>query len=189
MLPLPVVQPEGWGPMFELVPLHESDPKKIARFLDLNRERFRPYSPTRSEAYYTHQHWKTAVKLARVEWRDSKAFRFTILHSGGSQPPEVIGKIDLDQVSRGPFESANLGYLLDRRHEGQSVMRKALEDVLERAFGEFALHRVQAAIMPDNTRSRTLIARLGFREIGLAERYLRLDGAWRDHILYEKIGN
>lgn len=171
--------------MFELVPLHESDPRKIAQFLTLNRDRFRPYSPTRSEAYYTHQHWKAAIKLARNEWRDSKAFRFVILH----QNQEVIGKIDLDQIARGPFESANLGYLLDRRHEGQSVMRRALEDILERAFGDFTLHRVQAAIMPHNQRSRNLITRLGFREIGLAERYLRLDDEWRDHLLYEKVAD
>lgn len=64
-------------------------------------------------------------------------------------------------------------------------MRRALEDVLELSFGEFGLHRVEAAIMPDNQRSRNLATRLGFREIGLAERYLELDGAWRDHVLYE----
>ena len=67
------------------------------------------------------------------------------------------------------------------------VMRRALDDVLDLAFGEFELHRVQAAIMPHNERSRTLIKRLGFREIGLAERHLLLDGEWKDHILYEKI--
>lgn len=168
--------------MFELVALHETDPKKVAQFLALNRERFQPFSPERSDHYFTDQHWKAACKAARGEWREDKAYRFCIVHKG----EEVIGKIDLDQIVRGPFESAGIGYMLDRRHEGQSVMRRALEDVLALAFGEFALHRVQAAIMPHNQRSRTLADRLGFREIGLAERYLRLDGEWRDHILYEK---
>jgi len=167
--------------MFELVALHETDPKKVAQFLALNRERFQPFSPERSDHYFTDQHWKAACKAARGEWREDKAYRFCIVHKG----EEVIGKIDLDQIVRGPFESAGIGYMLDRRHEGQSVMRRALQDVLELTFGEFSLHRVEAAIMPDNTRSRHLVTRLGFREIGLALRYLELDGAWRDHILYE----
>lgn len=171
--------------MFELVPLHETDPKKVAAFLEINRERFKPFSPVRSDRYFTPPHWKEACKASKAEWRDDKAYRFSIIHKG----EEVIGKIDLDQVTRGAFQSAMLGYMLDRRHEGQSVMRRALEDVLALAFDEFSLHRVQAAIMPHNERSRTLAGRLGFREIGLAERYLELDGAWRDHMLYEKVAD
>ena len=167
--------------MFELVALHECDPQRISDFLTLNRERFQPYAPTRSDSYFTREHWKAACRLAKMEWRDGKAYRFCIVHNNDA----IIGKIDLDQVARGPFQSGTLGYMLDRRHEGQSVMRRALQDVLELTFGEFSLHRVEAAIMPDNTRSRHLVTRLGFREIGLALRYLELDGAWRDHILYE----
>lgn len=169
--------------MFELVALHEADPKKIAAFLTINRDRFRPFSPFRSDAYYTPRHWKEACRLAKTEWKEDQAYRFVIMHKG----EEVIGKIDLDQVTRGPFQSAVIGYLLDRRHEGQSVMRRALDDVLAVAFNEFGLNRVQAAIMPDNERSITLAKRLGFREIGLAERYLELDGKWRDHLLFEKV--
>lgn len=167
--------------MFELVALHECDPRQIAEFMTLNRERFRPYSPTRSDNYFTREHWKAACKIAKTEWREDRAYRFCVVYKNES----VIAKIDLDHISRGPFQAATIGYMLDRRHEGQSVMRRALEDVLELAFGEFGLHRVEAAIMPDNQRSQNLATRLGFREIGLAERYLELDGAWRDHVLYE----
>ncbi|GGB63152.1 MULTISPECIES: GNAT family N-acetyltransferase [Henriciella] len=169
--------------MFELVALHETDPKRVAHFLEINRERFQPFAPTRTDHYFTDRHWREACKLAKSEWKEDRAYRFCIIHKG----EEVIGKVDLDQIIRGPFQSAVLGYMLDRRHEGQSVMRRALDDVLDLAFGEFELHRVQAAIMPHNERSRTLIKRLGFREIGLAERHLLLDGEWKDHILYEKI--
>ncbi len=169
--------------MFELVALHECDPKKVANFLKINRARFQPFSPTRSESYYTPAHWRAAAKRSRVEWRDGYAYRFCILHKN----EEIIGKIDLDQIRRGPFCSGELGYLLDRRHEGQSIMRRAMEEVLTMSFGEFRLHRVQAAIMPHNTRSAGLVTRLGFRKIGLAERYLKLDGEWRDHDIYEMV--
>ena len=167
--------------MFELVVLHECEPKRIAQFLTINRERFQPYSPTRSDNYFTASHWRAACRRSKTEWRDGTAYRFCILHRN----EEVIGKIDIDPVTRGAFESGSIGYLLDRRHEGQSVMRRALEEVLGMAFNEFGLNRIQAAIMPENTRSQALVNRLGFRKIGLAERYLKLDGDWRDHMLNE----
>jgi ribosomal-protein-alanine N-acetyltransferase len=37
--------------------------------------------------------------------------------------------------------------------------------------------------MPENERSARLLERLGFERIGLARRYLFIDGAWRDHVL------
>ena len=169
--------------MFELVVLHECDPKRVAHFLTINRERFRPYAPTRSDHYYTASHWRAACKRSKLEWREGRAYRFVIIHKN----TEVIGKIDLDHIRRGPFSTGDLGYLLDRRHEGQSIMRRAMEEVLSMAFTDFRLHRVQAAIMPENTRSAGLVQRLGFRKIGLAERYLKLNGDWRDHLLFEMV--
>ncbi|MCH2456843.1 MAG: GNAT family N-acetyltransferase [Henriciella sp.] len=169
--------------MFELVALHECDPKRVARFMTLNRERFRPYAPTRSEHYYTNSHWRAACKRSKIEWKEGRAYRFVIIHKN----EEVIGKIDLDHIRRGPFSTGDFGYLLDRRHEGQSIMRRAMEEVLSMVFTDFKLNRVQAAIMPQNTRSSGLVKRLGFREIGLAERYLKLDGEWRDHLLFELV--
>jgi [ribosomal protein S5]-alanine N-acetyltransferase len=169
--------------MFELVALHECDPKRVARFLTLNRERFRPYAPTRSEHYYTNSHWRAACKRSKIEWKEGRAYRFVVMHKN----EEVIGKIDLDHIRRGPFSTGDFGYLLDRRHEGQSIMRRAMEEVLSMVFTDFKLNRVQAAIMPQNTRSSGLVKRLGFREIGLAERYLKLDGEWRDHLLFELV--
>ena len=169
--------------MFELVALHECDPKRVARFLTLNRERFRPYAPRRSEHYYTNAHWRAACKRSKIEWKEGRAYRFVIVHKN----EEVIGKIDLDHIRRGPFSTGDFGYLLDRRHEGQSIMRRAMAEVLSMVFADFKLNRVQAAIMPQNTRSSGLVKRLGFREIGLAERYLKLDGEWRDHLLFELV--
>mgnify|MGYP003420292857 FL=1 len=63
-------------------------------------------------------------------------------------------------------------------------MREALAAALADVFGpRVALHRVQANARPENTRSLLLLARLGFVVEGVAEEYLFIDGAWRDHVL------
>ena len=46
------------------------------------------------------------------------------------------------------------------------------------------LHRVEATISPQNLSSRAVVEHLGFRVEGELLRYLDIDGAWRDHLLY-----
>ena len=60
-------------------------------------------------------------------------------------------------------------------------MREGLELVLRHAFGSLRLHRVQASIQPENERSIALVRAAGFRYEGLALRYLKIGGRWRDH--------
>ncbi len=65
-------------------------------------------------------------------------------------------------------------------------MHEALQAVLAEAFSpRIHLHRLQAGVRPENRRSLAVLARLGFRQIGLAQRYLFIDGDWRDHLLFE----
>lgn len=60
-------------------------------------------------------------------------------------------------------------------------MREGLELVLRHAFHDLRLHRVQASIQPGNERSIALVRGAGFRNEGLALRYLKVGGRWRDH--------
>ena len=46
------------------------------------------------------------------------------------------------------------------------------------------LHRVEASCLPNNEASRRLLEKLGFTCEGLARGYLRIDGVWRDHLIY-----
>ena len=63
-------------------------------------------------------------------------------------------------------------------------MSAALRLLLPAAFQEFGLHRVEAACIPDNQPSRALLDKFGFRTVGLARQYLRINGSWQDHVLY-----
>jgi ribosomal-protein-alanine N-acetyltransferase len=60
-------------------------------------------------------------------------------------------------------------------------MKQALHMVLERAFGELGLHRVEANIQPENTGSIALVRGCGFRREGFSPMYLHIAGEWRDH--------
>ena len=100
---------------------------------------------------------------------------------------EIVGDLNLSQVVRGAEESANVGLLVDRAVRGRGIARTAIAIACRLAFEELALHRLQAGIQPTNLGSQKAFVRNGFERIGLARGLLFVDGAWRDHLLFQKL--
>jgi [ribosomal protein S5]-alanine N-acetyltransferase len=135
---------------------------------DLHRPWARP--PTTASAFDTY--------LARTV--HGTASCLAILTDEG----ELAGVYNLSEIVRGSFQNAYLGYYAFVPHAGTGVMRAAMSSVFVHAFDELGLHRLQANVQPDNERSRRLLVATGWREEGFAERYLQIDGTWRDHVMY-----
>ena len=96
----------------------------------------------------------------------------------------ITGVFTISQIVRGAFQSAYLGYYAHERYAGQRLMREALEQVLDHAFGPLGLHRIEANIQPGNAPSIALARGAGFRLEGFSPRYLLIGGQWRDHERY-----
>ncbi|MDQ2647545.1 MAG: GNAT family N-acetyltransferase [Myxococcota bacterium] len=94
---------------------------------------------------------------------------------------ELAGVVNVTQIVLGVFRSAYLGYYAFAPHAGRGYLRAGLVQVLERAFREYGLHRLEANIQPENTRSIQLVKSLGFELEGYSPKYLKLAGRWRDH--------
>ncbi|MEM7219106.1 MAG: GNAT family protein [Pseudomonadota bacterium] len=93
----------------------------------------------------------------------------------------IVGAINLNNIVRGTFLSATLGYYVGAPFVGSGYMSEGLELVKAYAFDTLRLHRLEANIQPDNTRSLNLVRRCGFEFEGLARQFLYIAGAWRDH--------
>ena len=165
-----------------LRPLHGVSASALADYHARNRTRLRPFSPTRAEAFYTARFWRTVKRRTRSAERAGVAMRWALCDATADQD-RVIGLVSLDQIVRGAFQSASLGYSIDEGFESRGLMKQAVEHVVGFAFGELGLHRISADHLPDNERSAGLLAALGFEREGYARQYLKLDGVWRDHVL------
>lgn len=93
----------------------------------------------------------------------------------------ISGVININEIIRGNFQSAFLGYYAVSRYSGRGIMRKGLLLVLKKFFNELGLHRVEANIQPGNTRSTQLVSSIGFIKEGFSKSYLKINDQWRDH--------
>ena len=96
----------------------------------------------------------------------------------------VAGEVNLNNVIRGAMQSCTIGYWIDRRHAGHGYTVEGVALVMQFAFEQLGLHRVEVCIVPRNHRSRRIMEKLAIREEGVAERFLEIDGVWEDHVRY-----
>ena len=90
----------------------------------------------------------------------------------------------MSNLQRGVAMSCSLGYWIGQPHARQGYMSEALRRLLPFVFETLGLHRIEAACLPTNVASRGLLQKIGFREEGYARGYLRINGAWHDHVLF-----
>ncbi len=113
------------------------------------------------------------------EWQIGIGYGFGVFVGG-----QFAGEVNLNNVQRGPFQNAYLGYWVDERQAGNGYTPEGVVLVLRYAFEQLGLHRVQISILPRNLASRRVVEKLKIRDEGTAERYLEINGVWEDHIRY-----
>jgi ribosomal-protein-alanine N-acetyltransferase len=93
----------------------------------------------------------------------------------------LVGVINLNNVVLGNFQSAALGYYAFAEFAGRGLMKEGMLLVLQHAFFDLKLHRVEANIQPRNRASLALVRSCGFVKEGFSRKMLKVGGRWRDH--------
>ncbi|MDX6199003.1 MAG: [ribosomal protein S5]-alanine N-acetyltransferase [Actinomycetota bacterium] len=119
------------------------------------------------------------LRNVRREARAGRTLPLAITYDG-----RLAGQLTASNVVRGAFDSASVGYWVDGALAGRGVLPTALAMLVDHCFQTAGLHRIEANIRPENTASRRVVEKLGFREEGLHLRYLFIDGGWRDHLSF-----
>lgn len=163
--------------------LEAGDGAALAAAYDTNRAHLAYWDPLRPDDFFTAVRQEEIIAGALGDVADRRAARFVLASADG----RVMGIVNLSNVVRGAFESADLGYWIDSSLAGRGIMSRAVESVTAHARDELGLHRIQASTLLDNTASQRVLKRNGFEQIGMAPKYLRIAGEWQDHLLFQRI--
>lgn len=97
------------------------------------------------------------------------------------QSNNLVGVFNISEIVHGVFQNGFLGFYAVITFTGQGYMSQGLKLVLDKAFNELKLHRLEANIQPNNLSSINLVKSNGFRKEGFSPRYLKINDEWRDH--------
>ncbi|WP_370616613.1 GNAT family N-acetyltransferase [Mumia sp. Pv 4-285] len=146
-----------------------------------NREHLARWEPVRDDDYYT-----VDEQVRRLGQREASDIVGTSITSLIFHGEDVVGSVNVNDIVLGVFRNGHLGYWLDGAHTGRGLMTGAVEAISGYAAG-LGLHRLQAATLLHNAASQAVLRRTGFTPIGVAEEYLKIDGRWQDHVLFQRI--
>jgi ribosomal-protein-alanine N-acetyltransferase len=142
-------------------------------------EQWEPTRPMRWEDQHAVSEFPALLRMLRRAARAGQMLPWVVTYEGA-----FVGQLTIGNVVHGAARSAYAGYWIDQRVAGRGIMPTALAMAVDHCFGEVGLHRMEVNIRPENTASRRVVEKLGFREEGFHPRFLHIDGAWRDHIGY-----
>lgn len=164
------------------------DAAALAQLLSGNWQFLAPYEPEREPAYFTAQGQEALLADALAEHAAGRLVPYVIEHDG-----ELVGRITVSGIARGPFQSGDVGYFVAEAVNGRGVATNAVAALLGTAFlaapAGLGLHRLQAGTLLSNSASQAVLQRNGFERIGVARRYLRIAGRWQDHVLYQRVAD
>jgi [ribosomal protein S5]-alanine N-acetyltransferase len=158
------------------------DVPAITDLLRVNRDFLAPWEPVRTGDYFTEEAQLALVESGLAAYERGTAVPHVILDDG-----ELVGRVTLNDIVRGPFQSCHLGYWVAQAANGRGVATAAVVAIARVAFGEIGLHRIEASTLPHNAASQRVLERNGFVRIGMAPEYLSIAGSWQDHVLFQLI--
>ncbi len=141
------------------------------------------------EPSWSRNHLSRKAFANRVYWsqRSANAGTALPLFLIRREDDQLLGAITLDNIRRGPAQAGTLGYWVAEPFARQGYMKEAIEALVHHAFNIQGLSRIEAACLPENTASRGVLEKTGFKYEGVAQAYLQISGRWRNHVLYANL--
>jgi len=140
-----------------------------------------PWEPAWASDELTRAAFRRRLRRYETEIRNDMAYPFFVFRNADDA---LVGGCTLSNVRRGVCQSASLGYWIGESYARKGYTLAAVKIIAPFVFETLGLHRLEAACIPDNEPSKSLLRKLGFQEEGRARGYLQIGGEWRDHALF-----
>ncbi|MDN5567328.1 MAG: GNAT family N-acetyltransferase [Paracoccus sp. (in: a-proteobacteria)] len=142
-----------------------------------------PWEPVWSPDHLSRKSFTNRVYWAARASKAGTAFPLFLVRRDGV----LLGAITMDNIRRGPAQSATIGYWIGQPYARNGYMREAIGILVHHAFTDLDLSRIEAACLPENAASRGVLEKSGFKYEGVAQSYLQINGRWRNHVLFANL--
>lgn len=154
------------------------DSKSLEKLILGNRSWLRPWEATNPGAPNSFDVRSQLRGLIR-QLDDESGMPFVIEVQGAVQ-----GQLNVANILYGSVSSAVIGYWVSPEVAGRGVAPTSVALVTDYLMNQVGLHRVEIDIRPENSASLRVIEKLGFRYEGIKQRYIHINGEWRDHYIF-----
>ncbi len=158
-----------------LRPIHMRDARPLERELMLNRSWLRQWEAT-NPGTFNHLDTKAAVRSLLSYGRSGGGLPLVMVVEG-----QIVGQINVSGITYGSLSSASIGYWVAERFAGRGLTTIAVALVTDYCMRVLGLHRIEICIRPENSASLRVVQKLGYRFEGRRDRYIHINGDWRDH--------
>ncbi|KHE72929.1 GNAT family N-acetyltransferase [Halobacillus sp. BBL2006] len=158
--------------------LTDADAGDLLTLQSDNKSFFERFSMERGSEFYTLAAQLKRINQFKQKMRNDSEYNFGIFEN---ESQHLVGTINLFQIARGSLQSAFIGYFLDKTYNGKGFTTEAVQLLVEYAFNELKLHRIEAGVMPHNIGSIRVLEKSGFHKEGLAKKNVKINGKWEDH--------
>lgn len=163
--------------------LSVKDQDGLFDFETRNRKYFERIGLSRSDAYYERSSFVKILKELIDEQQKDAHYMYLVIN----EQNDIVGRVNLTDVVRGPLRKAELGYRIGEQHQGKGFATAAVRLVLMQASKVHELHRIEAGTSPQNIGSQVVLIKNGFRFAGKYSKYILQGDDWVDSLLFEKV--
>jgi len=163
-----------------------SDHAEWAALREASRDFLVPWEPTWPDDDLSRGAFRRRLKRYADDQRSDLAYAFLIFRSSDKA---LVGGLTLANIRRGVAQAGSIGYWVGAPFARQGYMTAAVRALVPFCFRTLRLHRLEAACIPANTASVSLLEKTGFTREGYARSYLCINGVWQDHLLYARLAD
>lgn len=176
--------PELYGDNHLLRLPRHSDYRQWYKLRSESRAFLQPWEPVWRPDELTEASFRTRVIRSGQEYVSGLAVPLLLFRREGEV---LLGGLTIGYIRRGAAQSCMIGYWMGEKHAGQGHMLAALKVAIPYIYGGLQLHRIEAACIPENWKSVRLLEKAGFEREGLLRKYLKINGEWRDHLMFSRL--
>jgi len=161
--------------------LEKKDAAELLAFETENRSFFESMVPPRNPEYYNLEKLRAIITELEDEQKDDLCYLYLVRNEEG----EVVGRVNLFSVVRGPFQKVEIGYRIGMRHNSKGYATKAIELVCKEAFETHGFNRIEAGTSTRNIGSQIALIKNKFEFVGRQRKVIKINDQWEDGILFE----